>query len=54
MSIRIKIKNSVVCLGGFREDELRDKIKGFDLSDKTPIDCMDFLRELKKICQNSK
>jgi len=49
MGIRIKIKNSVIVLANGEEaGTLREEIRGFDISDKTPLDCMDFLRKLKE------
>ncbi len=46
--VNIKILNSVVCLGGAGEDELVEEISNIDLSDKTPLDCMEIIRRLKK------
>ena len=40
----IRIKKSVVVLGG---SELLAEIERFDLSNATPTDCFEFIRELK-------
>lgn len=46
---KIKIKNSIVCVGaGAGAEALRAELKGFDVANKTPLQCMDFIRELKK------
>lgn len=47
--LKINIKNSIVFVGSEGEESkyLFGRIKDFDLSDSTPIDCMDFLRKLK-------
>lgn len=46
MKNKIIIKNSIVCIG-VQQDKLREVLAEFDLADKTPMDCMDFIRELK-------
>lgn len=48
MGLKIKIKNSVIILADQREGGLLEQIRRFNLSDKTPIDCMDFIRRLKE------
>lgn len=48
MNVKIKIKNSVVCLGGLLDAPLKTELAKFDLVNKTPMDCMDFVRKLKK------
>ena len=50
--IQVKhIKNSVVviCGGGLCDGALSKAIKDFDLADKTPVQCHDFLRALKSL-----
>lgn len=46
---RIKIKNSIVCLGGIGEQNIKDLVRNFDLASATPIDCMKFIGKLKEI-----
>lgn len=49
--IRIKIKNSVVCLSDLKElkdESVRKELEDFDIATKTPIDCMNFVRKLKE------
>lgn len=46
---KIKIKNSIVCLGGIGEQSIKDLVKNFDLASATPIDCMKFIEKLKEI-----
>lgn len=48
MKVKIKIKNSVVCLGGLLDAPLKAELAKFDLANKTPLDCLDFVRKLKK------
>lgn len=48
MSVKIKIKNSVIVLSDRRDSGIIERIKGFNLSDKSPLDCMDFIRGLKE------
>lgn len=45
------IKNSVVviCGCGLCDGELSKTLKGFDMADKTPLECHDFLRFLKSL-----
>lgn len=45
------IKNSIVVIGGADEknDALEKAVKAFDMADKTPLDCFDFLRMLKSL-----
>lgn len=47
MSIKIKIKNSVIVMAPEGFDQLRDELSKIDLSNKTPLDCMDIIRELR-------
>jgi len=51
---RIKIKNTTVNITVVMPEpsEIRDEIKKFDLSDKTPIDCMNYLRTIKERIKN--
>ena len=48
MSTKIRIKNSVIILAQ-SGDGLREQLLEFDIADKTPLDCMDFLRKLKEL-----
>lgn len=48
MNVKIKIKNSVVCLGGLLDAPLKAELAKFDLANKTPMECMEFVRKLKK------
>ncbi|MBQ6029897.1 MAG: hypothetical protein IJL31_00145 [Oscillospiraceae bacterium] len=48
MTLKIKIKNSIVHVGALAEGSLLRDIAEFDLADKTPLDCMDFIRKLKQ------
>ena len=44
------IKNSIVVISGTeKNDALEKAIKAFDMADKTPLDCFDFLRNLKSL-----
>ena len=47
--LKINIKNSIVLvwLESEKFKSLFGRIKDFDLSNSTPIDCMNFLRKLK-------
>ncbi|MBR5835212.1 MAG: hypothetical protein IKY66_03515 [Bacteroidales bacterium] len=46
---RIKIKNSTVNITiNLRTDSLKNEIENFDIASKTPIDCMEFIRKIKK------
>lgn len=47
--LKINIKNSIVLVGleSEKSKSLFSRIKDFNLSNSTPIDCMNFLRELK-------
>lgn len=52
---KIKIKNSVVIVNTSSdcESSIKEELKNFEIADKTPIDCMDFVRRLlKKIRRN--
>ena len=51
---RIKIKNSVVVVVGNVEDEsgIARLVKSFDLADKTPTECFDFVRKLKSLLKH--
>ena len=51
--IKIKIKNSIVCIGN-PDTALRSEIERFDLADSTPLDCMEFIRRLKSWNRNPK
>ena len=48
---RIKIKNSVVIVVGQveNEDSVCRLLKQFDIADKTPTECFDFVRSLKNL-----
>ena len=47
---KIKIKNSTVNITVVipETSDIKNEIKKYDLSDKTPIDCMNFLRRIKE------
>lgn len=47
MGTKIIVKKSVICVG-LCEGELRRALREFDLAGKTPLECMDFLRQLKE------
>lgn len=46
---RIKIKNSIVCLGDIGEMSIKQLVRGFDIASATPIDCMKLIVKLKEI-----
>lgn len=47
MSVKITIKNSIIDLcGKERENPVVEELRNFNIADKTPLDCMDFLRNL--------
>lgn len=46
---RIKIKNSIVCLGGIGEQSIKELVRNFELATATPMDCMKFIGKLKEI-----
>lgn len=47
MSVKITIKNSIIALcGKERENTVVEELRDFNIADKTPLDCMDFLRNL--------
>lgn len=46
---RIKIKNSIVCLGDLGEQSVKELVKNFELASATPFDCMEFIRKLKDL-----
>lgn len=46
---KIRIKNSTVNITvNLKSDRIADEIEKFDISTKTPIDCMEFIRNIKK------
>ena len=49
--IKLKIKNSVVILGSGPDNQegLMELIRNFDAANATPLDCMDFIRRVKKL-----
>jgi len=49
MRLKIKIKKSNVTIGGLLDGPLARELAAFDLASKTPVECMDFVRRLKKI-----
>ena len=49
MRVKIKIKNSTVCLGGLLDAPLVKALEKFDLANATPLDCMAFIRKLKEM-----
>jgi len=48
MNLKIKVKNSVVLLGGEQADPLRRDLAAFDIANATPLDCRDFIVELMR------
>ena len=55
MGLKIKIKNSIVCLGdSVVGNSIKKEILGFDLANSTPVDCMDFIRTLQERYGGSK
>ena len=51
---RIKIKNSVVVVVGSVDDAdaVSKLVKSFDIADKTPTECFDFVRKLKSLLKH--
>lgn len=51
---RIKIKHSVVIVVGSVSDEkgIAQLVESFDIADKTPTDCFDFIRKLKSLLKH--
>lgn len=48
---KIRIKNSVIIVGNINQDTVSQLIKSFDLADKTPNDCFEFVRKLKSLLE---
>lgn len=48
MKDKIIIKNSVIVLS---EDAMDKLIQKYDLADKTPLDCQEFLKRIKYGCR---
>lgn len=48
---RIRIKNSVVIVVGQASGEeiVSQLVRSFDVADKTPLDCFEFVRKLKEL-----
>ncbi len=53
MGSKIIVKKSIICVS-LGEDDLRRVLDEFDISDKTPLECMDFLRRLKEVKNGAK